>query len=66
MILDHNCYWETGGGLLARLGGKNYAPADFARYQAECAQDPHSVFAKPRFADVATSDNRYENPPESE
>lgn len=47
LILDHNCYWETGGGLLARLGGKNYAPADFARYQVDCAQDPHSVFAEP-------------------
>lgn len=57
--LDHNCYWRTSSGRLIEWGGgRAYAAAEFARYQAECARDANSRIAEPRFADAAGGDYR--------
>lgn len=58
-ILDHNDYWQTTGELLIHLSGRrSYPPMEFARYQAECGQDGHSLMAQPLFVDAAGGDYR--------
>ncbi len=57
-VLDNNVYWQTTGSLLNYMGGHSYLPAEFARYQAECQQDPHSQVAEPQFRDAKQGDYR--------
>lgn len=42
LILDHNSYQQTTGDGLIRLGGCDYAPSDFQRYQQTAGQDRNS------------------------
>ncbi|MBX7259410.1 MAG: right-handed parallel beta-helix repeat-containing protein, partial [Candidatus Hydrogenedentes bacterium] len=58
-ILDDNCYWKsTPGKLIEWSGEKPYSQEEFARYQSECANDPHSRIAKPLFEDESRGDLR--------
>lgn len=46
MSLHDNVYWTSNEKLLNRIGGRSYAPADFARYQEQTGQDAGSRYEK--------------------
>ena len=45
-VIDHNRYQQTVGTSLIRWGGRDYAPAEFQRYQTETGQDRHSTLVQ--------------------
>ncbi len=58
VTLNNNLCWQAEKPILRWLGKTYYAPADFARYQAELGMDAGSVCAEPQFVDAAARDYR--------
>ncbi len=55
--MDHNCWYQAEGTMI-RFGERSYTQAQFAAYQSDYGQEPHSIVADPRFANIAQRDLR--------
>ena len=51
LACDHNLWFQKSGTMIS-VCGKSYPMADFARYQAEQSQEPHSLVGEPGFVDL--------------
>ena len=55
-VIDGNCYWQTGGELLALAGGRAYQAVEFDRYRMETGHERTGMLADPMFADPLGGD----------
>ena len=53
--IDHNCWVQRKGDMI-RFRGKSYTMAQFAGYQRDTGNEPHSITLDPKLADVANLD----------
>lgn len=57
LVMDHNCWYQPNGPMIAFQGITVYTMAEFTKYQTiEWKREPHSFCADPKFVDVAHQD----------
>ena len=55
LACDHNLWFQKAGTMIS-VCGKSYPMAEFASYQAEQSQEPHSLIGEPAFVDLPNID----------